>query len=303
MRLSIRTAVFSFVLSVMLWLYITLQGEYEVTVPVELQVRVPSDQWLDSPLPGQLDVRLRGSGWNLLNALYLDRSMRITVEVTSRQRQGQLTESDLRSGFRSPAQLRLIGIEPQSIEYRLSSVSQKKVPISPDIHFATADGYLVSRPLVLVPDSVLLIGSRSVLDTIRGWQTQSLVRQNVHRSIVELVELERSPILRVLPERVLVKAVVQQIAEATYYDVPVVLEPGPATTKELIPSHVTVTIRGGLEDIERLLEQAEIPITVRVLRTQLASGAEMITPVVNAPAWIRDITVQPQFLLYRRLRQ
>ncbi len=301
MRISIRTAAFSLVLSVMLWLYITLQAEYEVTMPIQLEVHLPSDRSLASPLPAEVYVKLRGTGWNLLNALYLDRSTRIALQLPRDQRTGTLTQAELRAAFRSPVPLRVAEIEPSDLRYQLDIIAQKKVRLEPNLRLDVADGYVLARPLVIVPDSVVVIGSQSVVDTISRWRTVPLERTNLHRSILELVDVEPSPIVRILPEKVIVKGVVQQLAELTYYDVPVNIEARMPADAAVLPSRLKVTVRGGLEDIERILDRAEPPLTLRLTQNQLRSGGELFEPIVDAPAWVHSVALQPRFLVYRRV--
>jgi hypothetical protein len=299
MRISIRTAIFSLVLSVMLWLSITLQAEYEVTVPVRLDIRLPRDRSLVSALPSQLYVKLRGTGWNLINALYLDRSTRIALDLPAAERAGLITEAELRAAFRSPVPLGVSSIEPARLEYRLDIIARKKVPLLPRVDLRTADGYVLTGPLVVVPDSVVVIGSQSVVDTIRRWTTVPYVQTDLRTNALELVETERSPIVRVLPEKVLVKGVVQQLAELTYYDVPVHVDAPLPQGAMIAPTCVTVTIRAGLGDIERILDQALPPITVHIGQQQLGVGAELITPHVDAPPWVHSAQLEPRYLVCR----
>lgn len=189
MRLSIRTAAFSFVLSVMLWLYITLQAEYEVTVPVRLDVQLPPQRSLREPLPDRVYVKLRGSGWSLLNAMYLDRSARVVVSIPPHTQHGTIGESELRAGFRSSASVAVAIIEPTAIEYDLGTIVQKKVPLVPNVEYEPADGYVLARRLFVVPDSVVVIGSESVLDTVTHWTTRPLVRKQLRRTTVDVVEV------------------------------------------------------------------------------------------------------------------
>ncbi len=298
MRISIRTAAFSLLLSALLWLYITLQAEYDVTAPVPLDVRVPADRSLEIPLPAEVYVTVRGSGWNLLNALYLDRSIRIAVELPPRTKEGTLTEAELRAQFRTAVPLRVVRIEPSAIDYRLDVLVQKKVPVLPRVEVSAADGYVLVPPLVVVPDSAVLVGSARVVDSISSWPTEQRVHQSERRSVVTLVPLERSPIVRVLPERVLVKAAIEPVGELVLYDVPVSVSL--RAGEQLVPSHVTALLRGGLRSIERFLESDSIPIRVVIPASQLDRDGELIAPTVEAPPGIEAI-VTPRFLLRRRI--
>lgn len=301
MRLSVSTVAFSLLLSVSLWLYISLQADYQMTVPVRVDWQLPADRSLESPLPSQLYVKLAGSGWNLLNALYFDRSMRVEIKLSPQSQARTITEAELRAGFRSSVPLRVLSIEPTVISYQLGIIAQKKVPVVANVQLTPANGYVLARPLVVVPDSALLIGSTSVLDTLKQWPTEPFVRSNLQATIVELVPLVQSPIVRVLPERVLVKGIVQQLAEITYEDVPVIAEQPLDASEQLLPPIVRVTLRGGLADIQTLLDRAEVPVSVSVSAAQLRQQGELVQPTVHAPAWVVEAICEPRWLVYRRL--
>lgn len=298
MHISIRTAAFSLLLSVLLWLYITLQAEYDVTVPIPLEIRVPPNRSLDVPLPSEVYVTVRGRGWNLLNALYLDRSIRIAVDLPARTSEGSITESEMRAQLRTGVPLRVLRIEPTAIDYRLDVLVQKKIPILPRVDVNAADGYVFVPPLVVVPDSAVLVGSARTVDSLTSWPSEQRVYRNVRRSVITLVPMERSALVQVLPEKVLVKATIEPVGELTFYDVPVSVS---LRAGELVlPSYVTVLLRGGLRNIERILESDSIPIHVSISAVQLERGGELVVPAVEVPTGVEAIVV-PRFLVRRRI--
>ncbi|MCS6999848.1 MAG: hypothetical protein RMK00_00230 [Bacteroidota bacterium] len=301
MRISIGTAAFSLLLSLMLWLFIAFQEEYEVTAPIRFEVQLPPDRSLESPLPEHVYVKLRATGWNLLNALYLGGSTRISVGLAGRAAEGIISEAELRSGFRSSVPLRIVSIEPNAISYRLGNIVQKKVPLVPQVAIEPADGYLLVPPLVLVPDSVVVVGSEETVKRIHAWDTQQRTYRNVQTTVVGLVEVVQSPLLRVLPERVLVKGVIQPVAEMTYFDIPVVVESPLQAGETLLPSVVTVTVRGGLGEIERLLDRQEIPVSVRISPQQLRGKGEMVAPIISTPPGVQAVTCEPPYVVLRRI--
>jgi hypothetical protein len=298
-RISIRAAAFSIFLSVILWLYITLQGEYDVTVPVPLELQLPANRSFDVAPPSSVYVTLRGSGWNLLNALYIDRSVRIAVELPSQSRGGTISEAELRSRFRSAVPIRVLRIEPSSIDYQLGVLVQKKVPILPRIAVTAADGHVFVPPLVLVPDTAVVVGSARVVDSLSCWPTQQLIRSNQRQTFTELIALEQSPIVRVLPEHVLVKAAIEPVGELTLYDVPV--QSSLNSDEYVLPPYVTVLLRGGLSRIERLLERDDLAIRVTLPDERSNRDHELLEPIVVVPPGIQA-SVSPRFLVTRRIR-
>ncbi len=298
-RISLRAAAFSLILSVVLWLYITLQAEYDVTVPIPLELRLPANRSFDVAPPSLVYVTLRGSGWNLLNTLYIDRSVRIAVDLPSQSRGGTISEAELRSRFRTAVPIRVLRIEPSSIDYQLGVLVQRKVPILPRVVVTSADGHVFVPPLILVPDSAVVVGSARVVDSLSSWPTQQLMRINQRQTFTELLALEQSPIVRVLPDHVLLKAAIEPIGELTLYDVPVHLWPN--SDEYVVPPYVTVLLRGGLSRIEHLLERDDFAIHVTLPEEPSGHDHELVEPIVVVPPGIQA-SVSPRFLVTRRMK-
>ena len=57
-------------------------------------------------------------------------------------------------------------ISPVSLEFEYSNLDKKNVPIIPKIEFNLRPGYLLDKPLLSIPDSILISGPKILLDSI-----------------------------------------------------------------------------------------------------------------------------------------
>ncbi len=67
-RLSPRTLFVSIGMAVCLWLYVNLTRDYTTTVDVKVNVVLPEGRALEEEPQQTLRTRLKGRGWQLLNA-------------------------------------------------------------------------------------------------------------------------------------------------------------------------------------------------------------------------------------------
>jgi hypothetical protein len=64
MRKNIYIYITSFIASALLWIYINLNLSYTIVLSVPLEIKLPGSQALVSDLPSNVDVTLKGKGWN-----------------------------------------------------------------------------------------------------------------------------------------------------------------------------------------------------------------------------------------------
>ena len=58
------------------------------------------------------------------------------------------------------------------MEFEYSNLDKKIVPIIPKIEFSLRPGFLLDKPLLSIPDSILISGPKTLLDSISNIETQ-----------------------------------------------------------------------------------------------------------------------------------
>lgn len=171
-------------LSLVLWLSLTLQEERTVTVsfPVEV-MNVAEDQALTQRPPSSVTAQLAGNGMDLIRVAYNPP----VVEVSAEQDRINVQEA-LRLPRANDAQV--LSVRPTTITLDLEPRMETRLPVRPRIDLRLASTYeLIDEP-TFQPDSVTVSGAQSVVSPLSGWPTDSLVLENVQDTVRREVPLQ-----------------------------------------------------------------------------------------------------------------
>lgn len=174
-------------------------------------------------------------------------------------------------------------VEPRELSVILDRRVERRVPVHPRVDLRPAESYTQVGPLRIDPDSVLILGPRTQVDSIMVIDTEdSLFREGVRDDVDwelalrppggSLVEMDR--------DRVRVRIDVQELAEYEIPNVPVRVQGGPLGTGTE-PSRVTVRVRGGADLIGSLDPEADLGLYVDYGHWAMADS---MAGLVEAPA-------------------
>ncbi|WP_157208741.1 CdaR family protein [Mariniflexile maritimum] len=153
------------------------------------------------------------------------------------------------------SQVQLLNITPETLVFRYGINMVKKVPVvlHSDIKFSA--GYDVSKPFVLQPDSVVVVGPKNRVSSINSVVTQYLALSNIRTNISETVKLKlpkKNKDLTFSNTEVVLKAVVEKFTEGTL-KIPVSIINVPETiTLKYFPKEVNVSYYVSLDDYKTI---------------------------------------------------
>lgn len=297
-------------IALVLWGILALSQSYTWDIEVPITVDIDTTrQALASEIPSTLRVTARGNGWNLMKVAAggglqgrLDPFGHLTSANDS-VRVFSFSERDLLNSIGTPSAIRIERVIPGSIQLKVTDLTTKRVPLYyPNITIRTRREFQVIGKPVVSPDSVQLTGSVSALANVERWYTQPLsltdIFEPIDRSIPVSDTLRGVVIVR--PETATVSVNVQETTELTFDDVPLVNR-GTAsdTTLRLLlyPNRVSVTLRGGTEELSRL-QSSEILPQIEVIAGIDTTG--FVRPRISLPRHINAtvIDVEPERIRY-----
>ena len=307
----------SIVLALGIWMNATMQGDdYSIMVDVPLTINVPENRAIESAdLPQTIRVRFRGEGWQLFK-------MRLTIfdwqiaqlprcEVNISEKfmhDGEdtvyLSRSALSQGMRIPIPVKQYDVLSDSIIVGVGTIVSKDVPVRLRQSIAMRPGFrIVGRPGV-IPDSVTIQGNRRLLDSITFWDTKNLRAVDVHRNLAGSIGLDDTlqAIVRRSHEEVGYAIEVQQEAEFNVEQAPVIIVDAPEDHGFILrPAYVSVTVRGGIDDITQL-NANDIRVQVKY-KDLVDNQTGILTPEVIGPNNERLQILRPHPHLIRFVRQ
>jgi YbbR domain-containing protein len=175
----------AYFIALSLWLLVNMSKEYSFTIRVPLQVTDYSeDMAFVADPPAEARVGVSGEGWNLLS-LY-----RNPPEITIPYSEGEVNISEMVQGqIASYSDISILKVEPSRINLRMEQKATTRVPVRPELDVQLKSQFEIVGRIRVVPDSVSVMGARSVVDTLRSIRTEPLRLRNVQSPVEQAVAL------------------------------------------------------------------------------------------------------------------
>lgn len=196
----------SFVLTVTLWLLVTLNTQSYTTnfsVPIKLS-NFPNNYQLATEFPKEIQVFTSGIGIKLLYQSF--DPIKDTLEVDFEQfgqRGFFIPEKNLRliDAVLQPG-LSSINVEPDTISLRYAVKANKKVAVKLDLEYNIPPSYRVPKELVHYLDSVILIGPEDSIAKFTSIRTKHIKLPPSAEGGTVKIPLDSIGILQTLPSEI-----------------------------------------------------------------------------------------------------
>jgi len=249
-----------FLLSVVFWFMTKLSKEYVGTVkfPV-IYNNLPDNKLLQENPLDFIEIYVKTSGFKLIstkispNKLEIDASNIYYKSLTdyyllvSQQKlaiQKQMTTGVEIDHFIS-----------DSIAFNLGLLKAKKIPVNLLTDFTFADGYELKEAVNINPDSILIKGPESILDTISFVSTTLFQKKQLNSSIKEIISIRKfskESNIRTQQDKIEISAIVEEFTEGEV-EVPVALI-NPPNNKSIntFPKLVKITYKVALSNFNKV---------------------------------------------------
>ncbi len=297
---SIRTAIFSIVLSAALWTLVSLRESYDVQLDVPISFQLPADRSIEAEVPQYVRYIVHASGWHLMNLLYLNRGARCVVDLSAQKATTLfIGAQELQQAFRSNVPAAVVDVLTKGFGVQLGVVGEKKVPLLSTIAVHPAPGYVQVGLVNLQPDSVVIHGNIKLLEQLSSWKTAPMSFASCLESQSGTIHVSDSlgSIISVDPSTIQYDFSIQRSAEITLDDIPIVVIGAPyKSTHSISPQRLSLTLRGGVDQIEKLRPE-DIEATVEY--AQVAKDTTgLIRPHLKLPPNLKVINMNPDVLIH-----
>ncbi len=290
----------SFLFAFFLWLSINLSNEFQINLAVPLRIdNLDSAKALANHIPASLTVRVRGTGWKLLNTL-LTPALQYTLDVGAiRWRKLFSANNNLNERLNLAEGVKVIEVIPDSILIVIDDRTHKCVPLSAQIDVSFREGFGKVGPVVITPDSVVIVGAKSALAAVTQWSTQPVLVKECKSGVNETVSLHDAYLseIGVYPSTAVVRFDVQPIAEKKILNIPVRVNQLPPNRQVvLIPPKIDIVIRSGAQYVAGVSDK---DITAYVdYRSLLLDTSGTVQPTIVCPENITVVQRTPDILQY-----
>lgn len=248
------------ILSVVFWFMTKLSKEYDTSIKYPVSyINLPSNKLLQEKPLKYIDIRIKATGFKLISSKVSPR--KLTIDASNIYGKSLTNYYLLLSQQKLSVQKQMnTGVEvayfiKDSIHFNLGVLNQKKVLVKLTSELTFADGFELNNSILIQPDSILLTGPKSTLDTISYISTSLLQKKELNVSINEFVaikEFNPDSNVRAEKDKVLITASVERFTEGSV-DVPIkVLNIPEGKQINTFPKFVKVTYRIALSNFNKI---------------------------------------------------
>jgi hypothetical protein len=300
MRKNLPIIFISIVFAALLWLWVSLKGEYQTNLKVALvPTNIKQGKTLLKPLPRDVTVEFKGEGLPLA-ALYFSSNMRYILDLTNVDWHiDYVTNQNLSEHVKSPSGVHPIAIRPDTISVFLDDYVEKTVPASPQLDIEFRENFGQIGKIIVEPESIKIFGAKTVLRDVKSWETKKQHFSDIKSDVRSSAELSDSLSSLITPARRFVRlhVIVQRIAEEEFKGLGVEVHGVPENREVLlIPPQIDLLVRGGVEQLASL-DRSYFAVSIDY-KTILFDTTGQVAPAISAPEEIKIIRKVPEQIQY-----
>ncbi len=278
----------------------------ELMVPVKY-VDFPNNKTLASNMPAEFELTIEAHGFTILRQQlsFLVMPLEFNVNELTNNR---MTESN-KSYFEFPTRqfltelsyqisndLKIISINPDTLIFKFDKMGKKRVKVKPNFRLNLKKQYQVSGDITTIPESVIVNGPQTLLDTLHWVSTEKEIFDQVEENIHVEVPLNQVKELFFEPKSVILNIPVEEYTEAEQ-TVPVTMVGQPeGMTIKLFPSKVKVKFLVGLS---RFSEIHPEDFRLNVSYNDILEGKlRLKVKAISEPPHLYDLKIAPEDIEY-----
>jgi hypothetical protein len=283
-------------LALLLYARVQTQNSIEREFDVPVEVVLPPSRTLVSPAPS-VRVRVSARGSELLGMPSLPTIVTRQIPDTFSGPEWVIRLQPADVPIPSGLDIKVIRVTPAEISVALSPVAVKMVRVAPRLRLVPESGLVLSTAPQIAPPVVRLIGAEGALAPIESVTTVPIEIRGTAGPFLHAAAIDTSllPDVRADPPRVTISGEVGALLERAIDGVPVESGAGSLTGVTVLPSRVTVTVRGPAPRV-RTLTRDSVHVVAHGAADPAAAYARLT--VLAPPGIVARVT--PDSVLLRR---
>lgn len=275
------------------WLFIKLSKTFTTTNTYHIVYNLPEGKTSLEIPPANIIATLSGEGWDLISSYVRDRENNIYLNLSEESPQ-TISQTRLRNEIGDKLMNKAIDVKALSRDFitlDLEDQGQKKVPILLQEAIEYKDSFYKKDSIILSPDSVIVYGAASLLDSIDYWETNLLRENNVSADIQREITLKK-PVkhnFKLEEHKTTVAIAVEQYTENQIF-VPVEIQNASDSLK-IFPESVKINFIVGLSRYNKI-NKDDFKVVVDFKNVAVNSKNNTLPiQLMHHPAYIRNIQV------------
>jgi hypothetical protein len=203
--------------------------------------------------PDKISVKLKAKGWQLLT---LGLGPQNKYLVSADKDSGKISVDPLNEMNENnwlSAGLSITEISPRQVSFNVEKLKFKRLKIEAETDISFSDEYGLATPIRIYPDSILVSGPSSILDTISIIKTKLVKLSSLDNKVKIISEIEEPRGFKLEINRAELTFDIQRIVEKTFENIIVNLVGLPDDRDVvLIPNTINCSLRGGINIIGKI---------------------------------------------------
>jgi hypothetical protein len=292
---------FSFlIISSLIWLLITFSKEYTtvITYPITY-TNLPQDKLLQETPVKEINIAIRATGFKILRTKINKKAIKLEASQLNRKSKSKFyfliknqktkIEKQLITG------LQLQEIVQDTIYLDLGLLTSKKIALKPDVAINYHIGYDILGALKFEPDSIVISGPESQINTINHLNLSPLILNDVKSDFEEEVSIlkpKQQENLKFTITKAKIFGKVDKFTEGTL-QVPFIIKNLPNNTNlTILTEKVQVVFVVALSNFSKVSE-ASFKIECDYKVSEVNNLRYLIPKVVMKPGFLKSLKITP----------
>ena len=248
----------------------------------------------------QMNVSISASGIEILIYRLINKS--INISLSQADFSGEKGLIDLRGQdffikkqFFENTKLNILN--PLFLEFKFSRLEEKVFTVVPQIEINLRAGYLIDSSLKVTPDSILVRGPKSILDTLNSIQSESIIADDLYENFRKKVSLRSIPEIQLSESKVTVEVAVSRYTEKEFLLNVEVINLPLGTRVKLFPPKAKVRVTLPLS-VVRTIKTSDFNLVVDYNNIFKDVEKKLDLIMIRRPSSVKKVILEPKKVNY-----
>ena len=294
-----------FLLASLILVLSKLSKSYTETLTVGVTyVNLPEDKVLTVDDNPEVNIIVSTYGFNLFGSYFYDKTVAIDLENHAYVDKGNYVWianralPNIKKQFGKNFEIELI--QPDTLKFAFGTLTVKKVPIKLNSSVTYATGYDSLKEMVLVPDSIKIIGSNTEIKAINYVETSELSLLNIKENINTTISLklpEEGHTLKLSQQEIVVTSEVQKFTEGTL-EIPVEINNLPSDIQiNYFPKTINVSYEVSLNEYKSI-KSTDFKIECDYLEIETSNNSFFTPKFIRVPGNVKRVKMKQDKIEY-----
>ncbi|HNW99051.1 MAG TPA: hypothetical protein PKK00_11635 [Bacteroidales bacterium] len=307
-RKNFYVFLFCFIVSSFIWIFVKLSEEYSLGNTYSITfTNVPKGKILINA-DTLINVKLKSKGFGLLTKGFNEKPQQLNIDVLKCYRKIKnsknnffILSNDIQSlvSEQINSSKGIISISPDTLFLQFADEYYKKVPVKLNLKLNFVKQFSISDSMIIYPDSVMVYGTRQMIDSIKYAETVSRVLDDVNSNqglILKFPSYNENKFI-VKPAAVSVFVPVDKYTESKI-EVPVVITGDERIIKvKTFPEKVTITYMVPLSKY-KMVNASLFNVTADISKAKPFSIKKLKVEITKKPSFVSIKKIEPEKIEY-----